>query len=108
MNISMLVAVVYYAISTGGSAAQDAYKALGIVGVWIVIGVVWVLVNPKMRGTKLLDASSSQTGTRYAVAADTGPAVRPPGSGFVLALEAFLVAGHGSESTREGRRARCR
>jgi APA family basic amino acid/polyamine antiporter len=58
MNIAMLVAVVYYAISTGGTAASDAYKALAIVGVWIVIGIVWVALNPKMRGTKLLDSST--------------------------------------------------
>jgi basic amino acid/polyamine antiporter, APA family len=58
MNIAMLVAVVYYAISTGGSAAEDAYKALAIVGAWCIIGVVWVMLNPKMRGTKLLDSTA--------------------------------------------------
>ena len=60
MNIAMLVAVVYYAVSTGGTAAEDAYKALAIVGVWCVIGIVWVMLNPKMRGTKLLDSSTAK------------------------------------------------
>jgi len=46
MNLAELCGVVYLAITGGGSGSKDAYKALAIVGVWIVAGIVWVAVNP--------------------------------------------------------------
>ena len=55
MNLLMLVGVVYLAVKAGGAAATDAYKALAIDGVWILLGVIWVLVNPAARDKKLLD-----------------------------------------------------
>jgi len=53
MNIGELLGVVYLAIKAGGTSSTDAYKALGIVGAWIVLGVVWVMANPRMRGVKV-------------------------------------------------------
>lgn len=55
MNLAMLFGVVYLAVKAGGAAAKDAYKALGIDGLWIVLGLVWVVVNPAAKGKKLLD-----------------------------------------------------
>ena len=46
MNLAELFGVVYLAITAGGASSKDAYKALAIVGVWIVIGVIWVAANP--------------------------------------------------------------
>jgi hypothetical protein len=46
---------VYLAVKAGGAAATDAYKALAIDGVWILLGVIWVVVNPGTREKKLLD-----------------------------------------------------
>jgi amino acid transporter len=46
MNLSMLFGVVYLAITAGGASSKDAYKALGIVVLWIVIGFIWVGLNP--------------------------------------------------------------
>jgi hypothetical protein len=46
MNLAELCGVVYLAVSAGGTSAKDTYKSLAIVGVWIVIGVVWVALNP--------------------------------------------------------------
>ena len=46
MNIAELLGVVYLAVHAGGTSASDAYKAMGLVGIWIVIGVVWVVLNP--------------------------------------------------------------
>jgi len=60
MNVSMLVAVIYLAFASGGASAVNAEVALGIVAVWIVLGVLWVTVNPTMRGTKLVDSSVAQ------------------------------------------------
>ena len=46
MNIAELIGVVYLAITSGGATSKDAYKALGIVGLWIVAGLIWVALNP--------------------------------------------------------------
>jgi APA family basic amino acid/polyamine antiporter len=46
MNLAELFGVVYLAITAGGASSKDAYKALGLVVVWIVIGFIWVAVNP--------------------------------------------------------------
>ena len=46
MNLAELFGVVYLAVTAGGTTAKDAYKSIGIVLVWIAIGVVWVALNP--------------------------------------------------------------
>jgi basic amino acid/polyamine antiporter, APA family len=56
MNLAMLIAIVWLAVKAGGSAATDAYKALAIVGVWVVLGALWMFLNPAKRGHKLRDA----------------------------------------------------
>jgi len=57
MNIGELVGVVYLAVQAGGDSSKNAYIALGVVVVWIVLGVVWVALNPQMRGVKVLGAA---------------------------------------------------
>jgi amino acid transporter len=57
MNIAMLVAIVVLALKAGGAAADDAYKALAIVAVWVVLGVVWLVANPAKRGHKVVDST---------------------------------------------------
>jgi amino acid transporter len=54
MNLAELFGVVYLAVEAGGNTATDAYKALAIVGAWIVAGLAWVALNPRMRGSKVL------------------------------------------------------
>jgi basic amino acid/polyamine antiporter, APA family len=58
MNIAMLAAVVYLAVKAGGESASDAYKALAVVGIWLVIGGIWFVVNPATKGKKILDSSA--------------------------------------------------
>jgi amino acid transporter len=53
MNLGALIGVVYLAVKAGGNTSKDAYKSMGMVGTWIVLGVIWVMVNPAMRGAKL-------------------------------------------------------
>ncbi len=60
MNLAELFGVVYLAIKAGGAAANDALKALVGVGVWLVIGVIWVVANPRMRHAKLIDSTATQ------------------------------------------------
>jgi hypothetical protein len=52
--------VVYLAVTAGGAGSKDAYKALGIVGIWIVIGIVWVAANPNKRHAKTIVESRKE------------------------------------------------
>ena len=54
MNVAALAGIVYLAVTAGGTTTVDAYVALGIVGVWMLIGIVWVIMNPATKGQKLL------------------------------------------------------
>ena len=58
MNLLELFGVVYLAIKAGGAAASDAKKALLGVGVWMLLGVAWVALNPAKRGAKLIDSAA--------------------------------------------------
>jgi amino acid transporter len=46
MNIGELIGVIYIAVEGSGTSPGNAYKALGVVLIWCVIGAVWVAVNP--------------------------------------------------------------
>jgi basic amino acid/polyamine antiporter, APA family len=54
MNLGELFGVVYLAVKAGGDSSKNAYIALAMVAAWIVIGVLWVRLNPSMRGSKVL------------------------------------------------------
>jgi APA family basic amino acid/polyamine antiporter len=54
MNIAELGGIIYLAIIAGGSTGQDAWIAIGMVGVWIVLGILWVALNPATKGQKLV------------------------------------------------------
>lgn len=54
MNLAELAGIVYLAIVAGGATGTDAFVAIGMVAVWIVLGVAWVVVNPATRGERLL------------------------------------------------------
>jgi uncharacterized membrane protein YphA (DoxX/SURF4 family) len=62
MNLAELFGVVYLAITAGGASSKDAYKALGLVVLWIVIGVIWVAVNPnKQHAKKVYEDRTART-----------------------------------------------
>jgi amino acid transporter len=46
MNIGELLGVIYIAVKAGGDSSKNAYIALGMVAVWIVLGFIWVGLNP--------------------------------------------------------------
>ena len=50
--------MVYLAVKAGGESASDAYKALAVVGIWLLIGAIWFVVNPNTRGKKILDSGA--------------------------------------------------
>jgi APA family basic amino acid/polyamine antiporter len=56
MNIAELLGVIYIAVKAGGSSSKNAYIALGAVVVWILLGFVWVALNPnKHHAKKVVD-----------------------------------------------------
>jgi len=59
LNIFMMLAVFYVAFSSGGNSATDGQIAIGIVVVWILLGVVWFVINSARQGRSLLSASPS-------------------------------------------------
>ncbi len=46
MNVGELLGVVYLAVKAGGDSSKNAYIALAVVGVWILLGLAWAAVNP--------------------------------------------------------------
>jgi basic amino acid/polyamine antiporter, APA family len=44
-NLTMLAFVVKLSISAGGSTQKDTVEALAMVGIWIVVGVIWLVGN---------------------------------------------------------------
>jgi amino acid transporter len=60
MNLAELFGVVYLAVTAGGATAKDAYKSLAMVGGWIVLGVIWVAINPNKGHAKGVVESRNQ------------------------------------------------
>ena len=54
MNLAELGGIVYLAIVAGGATGTDAWIAIGMVAVWIVIGALWIALNPATKGQKLV------------------------------------------------------
>ena len=54
MNVAELFGIVYLAIVAGGSTGADAWIAIGMVGVWMVLGFVWIALNPATKGQRLI------------------------------------------------------
>jgi amino acid transporter len=49
MNVLELAGVIFIAVTGSGTSPGNAYKALGVVVLWCVVGVVWVALNPSSR-----------------------------------------------------------
>jgi amino acid transporter len=54
MNVAELLGIIYLAVKAGGDASKEAFYALGLVIVWILAGLAWVAMNPRMRGVKVI------------------------------------------------------
>jgi amino acid transporter len=52
MNVAELIGVVYIAVNGSGTSPGNAYKALGVVILWCLIGFVWVALNPSRKHAK--------------------------------------------------------
>jgi APA family basic amino acid/polyamine antiporter len=56
LNVAEMLFVLDIAITGSGTTPGDAFKAIGVVVVWCVIGVIWVMGNPnKHHARKVLD-----------------------------------------------------
>ena len=76
MNLAMLFGVVYLAVTAGGASSKDAYKALAIVVGWIVLGAIWVALNPNKHHARKVHEERGLT-SRTAAAASAEPSEPP-------------------------------
>lgn len=53
-NIAMLGAVIYESVSAGGSTQADTLIAIAIVGVWVVAGLVYLVINSRVTRRSIL------------------------------------------------------
>ncbi len=53
-NLAALGGVIYLSVSAGGSTQKDTVIAVGIVAVWMLLGVIWLVVNTRRMKHPLL------------------------------------------------------
>ena len=53
-NLMMLVGVVTLSFKAGGSTSRDTILALGMVLVWLAIGIIWFVFNTRKQGHEIL------------------------------------------------------
>jgi amino acid transporter len=53
-NLMMLVGIVTISFKAGGSTSRDAILAIGMVLVWMAIGIVWFVFNTRKQGHEIL------------------------------------------------------
>ena len=61
MNVLELLGVVYIAVTGSGTSPGNSYKAMAVVGAWVVAGLVWVAINPNKRHAKTVVESRAAT-----------------------------------------------
>ncbi len=52
MNLAELLGVIYIALTGSGTTPGDAEKAIGVVVLWCLIGLVWAAINPNKHHAK--------------------------------------------------------
>lgn len=52
LNLAEMIGVVYIAVTGSGTTPGDAYKAIGVVVLWAVLGFVWVALNPNKQAAR--------------------------------------------------------
>ena len=62
MNLAELFGVIYIAVKGSGTAPGDAFKALGVVVLWCILGAVWVALNPSGKHARDLHQERVETG----------------------------------------------
>ena len=53
-NLMMLVGIVTLSFKAGGSTSRDTILALGMVLVWMAVGIVWFIFNTRKQGHEIL------------------------------------------------------
>jgi basic amino acid/polyamine antiporter, APA family len=62
VNVIMVLAIFIIGIISGGSTAQATYLSLGIGGVWLVVSLLYFVVNSSKKGQAILPAAHEMTG----------------------------------------------
>jgi amino acid transporter len=60
LNVLEMLGVLYIAVTGSGTTPGDAYKAIGVVVLWAVIGVIWVKLNPHKRHAQTIVTERAQ------------------------------------------------
>jgi len=53
-NLMMLVGIVTLSFKAGGNTSRDTILALGMVLVWMAVGIVWFVMNTRKQGHEIL------------------------------------------------------
>ena len=53
-NLMMLSGVVMLSFNAGGSTQRDTILALGMVLVWLAVGIAWFVLNTRKQGHEIL------------------------------------------------------
>jgi len=61
VNVIMVFAIFYLGIITGGTTTQATFLALGISGGWLVLSVIYFVVNSSRRGQAIVPSVESMT-----------------------------------------------
>jgi amino acid transporter len=59
-NLMMLTGIVVLSFKAGGNTSRDTILALGMVLVWLAVGVVWFIMNTRKQGHEILVKSKPQ------------------------------------------------
>jgi amino acid transporter len=59
-NLMMLVGIVTLSFKAGGNTSRDTILALGMVVVWLAVGIVWFVMNTRKEGHQILVKSKAQ------------------------------------------------
>jgi APA family basic amino acid/polyamine antiporter len=62
-NLLMLIGVVVLSFKAGGSTSKDTIIALAMVVVWVVVGLVWFVMNTRRQGHPMLVRESKRLTT---------------------------------------------
>jgi APA family basic amino acid/polyamine antiporter len=59
-NLLMLCGIVFLGVKAGGSTSKDAYISLAMVAVWMIVGIVWFVINSQHRKHPVLVRKAAQ------------------------------------------------
>jgi len=72
LNIGMLVAVIYFAVTAGGDSQRDTIIAIAVSVAWLVIGFAWLYIRQATRGIPVLHSEDHKEKSGITIGAGSG------------------------------------